>query len=193
MLLPSKHLLTSVKFSFCTDNLPRVSLFLLFFNIQFTNRRAYPPVHTHVYHWQSDCSFAWVFSLSGLELAGTSLRVQESKTPRSGWAPQEKVTLKREAGRCFCCLPPGGSTGQGGCQDPSLPILLEHASRAIMVIVAVPGGVPGGLSTPESSSTACAARENENKGHGRVCLSFSGSLPPPRACQCCDACGLTVF
>ena len=64
---------------------------------------------------------------------------------------------------------------------------------AIMVIVAVPGGVPGGLSTPESSSTACAARENENKGHGRVCLSFSRSLPPPRACQCCDACGLTVF
>ena len=132
MLLPSKHLLTSVKFSFCTDNLPRVSLFLLFFNIQFTNRRAYPPVHTHVHHWQSDCSFAWVFSLSGLELAGTSLRVQESKTPRSGWAPQEKVTLKRDAGRCFCCLPPGGSTGQGGGQDPSLPILLEHASRVTL-------------------------------------------------------------
>lgn len=143
---------------------------MLFFHKQFTNRRAYPPVHTHAHHWQSDGSFAWVFSLSGLELAGTSLRVQESKTPGSGWAPQEEVTLKGDAGRCFCCLPPGGSTGQGVARthpSPScwnMPAGSPCGPWAITVIVTIQGEVPGGLSTPESGSTACAATENENTG-----------------------------
>ena len=38
------------------------------------------------------------------------------------------------------------------------------APGAITVIVTIQGEVPGGLSTPESGSTACAATENENTG-----------------------------
>lgn len=158
-------------------------------------------MHTHVHHWESDSALLPGFFHSvDCSWLGPHLGWQVSKTPGSGWAPQEEVTFKRDAGRCFCCLPPGGSTGQGGRQDPPLPILLEHASRVTLW----PLGQSRSLSPSKGRSLEGSPPQNpalrpvppermKTRGRGRVRLSFSRRPPPPRAFQCCDACGLTVF
>lgn len=112
MALTSKHLLTSVKFTFCRDSLPRVSLGL--FYMQFTNRLIRPPVHARAHHWhRATLLFCLGFFTQWRSWLGPHFGCKESKSPGRGWAPGEEVTFKRDAGRCFCCLPPGGSTGRG--------------------------------------------------------------------------------
>ena len=50
MVLPSKHLLTSVKFTFCTDNLPRVSLGFFCFVFFFLICSLQTDLHVHCAH-----------------------------------------------------------------------------------------------------------------------------------------------
>lgn len=142
-------------------------------------------VHTRVHHWHRVTLLFCLGFFTQWTGAGWDLTlVQESKSSGRGWAPGEEVMFKRDAGCCFCCLPPGGSTGQGGLQDPSLPVLLEHTSRVTLW----PLGEARSLSLPKGRSLEGSPRQNpalrpvppeRMKTEEEAAESASESQPPP--------------
>ena len=176
MALPSKHLLTSVKFTFCRDSLPRVSLGFFICSLQ-TGSYVHLRTLVHTTGTERLCSFAWVFSLSGG--AGWDLTLgAKNPSPQEGVGHQGRRSRSKEmpdavsAASLLREAPVGGLPGPvpphpaGTCQQGH-----SAAPGGVMVTVTVQGEVPGGLFTSESSSAACAATENENRRRcGRVRL-----------------------
>ena len=185
MVLPSKHLLTSVKFTFCTTFPGCHWVFFLICSLQ-------TDLHVHCAHSctrlaQSDSAllpgffhsvdWSWLGPHFGARI----------QIPRKGLGTRGGGHIQKRRWMLFLLPPSWRKHRSGGSPGPVPPCPAgthqqghSVARGGSTVIVTAQGEVPGRLSTSESSSEACAARENENRrGGGRVRLGVSAAALHP--------------